>query len=165
MSTVEPVASRFEKILGQLRERGDVELANEVALIAREVASMQGRGRDAGAQPTASESALPVALEPGSDLMTADEAARALGIRSLNTVERWARERLLEGSLRGGHMMISRKSVDSMLASPALARQREYERNLAEVLDAVDAGDDPLPPMDMAHRGRKPWDAVAPPRR
>jgi hypothetical protein len=48
--------------------------------------------------------------------MTTGQAARALGIASLNTIKSWVRAGLLEGFQRGGRVMVSRASVERPLS-------------------------------------------------
>jgi excisionase family DNA binding protein len=151
MSTSKPLASRLEDVANRLRQRGDHELVDQLSGLALEVDALEQRV--SRAEPADSE--MP------STVMTTGEAARTLGIRSVNTIKRWAREGLLAGFQRGGRVMVSRESVEALLASPTLSEQREYEHRLAEAFDAIDPGDEPLPPSGMAHVGRKPWEHVA----
>jgi excisionase family DNA binding protein len=90
-------------------------------------------------------------------LLSTEEAAEILGVRSSNTVKRLAREGLLAGFQVGGRVKVTRASVERLRGSSALARQQDYERDLAEVLDPFDAGDEPLPPSELPHMGRVPW--------
>jgi excisionase family DNA binding protein len=101
----------------------------------------------------------PASKEP--ELISIEEAAELLGVRSVNTLKRWARDGLLEGSQVRGRVQVSRASVDRLLESALLTRQQEYERDLADVLDAFDAGDGPIPESELPHMGRAPWDSVA----
>jgi hypothetical protein len=59
-------------------------------------------------------------------------------------------------------MKVSRASIERMLESAVLARGQAWEREVDEVLDAFDAGDLPLPPSDVSHVGRAPWDRREP---
>jgi hypothetical protein len=93
------------------------------------------------------------------------EAARLLGLRSVPMVGRWVREGLLDGFLVGGAVMVSQASVERMLTSATLAEELAYERDLDEVLEAFDAGDEPLAPSSASSSGRAPWDGVAARRR
>ena len=104
--------------------------------------------------------AVPPTPEEAPELIGTDEAAKLLGIGSASTVMAWARHKLLEGFNVGGRVKVSRRSVDRLLGSEVLAREQEYERELAEVLEAFDAGDIELPPSDVSSRGRAPWDDV-----
>lgn len=51
----------------------------------------------------------------------AGAAARGLGVRSINTIKRWAREGRLDGVRRGGRLLVSAASV-----------QRHPDRSVAE---------------------------------
>lgn len=98
--------------------------------------------------------------EPAGGVMTTGEAAEALGVRSINTIKRWAGDGVLEGFRRGGRIVISRRSVETMLNKPELARQKSWEQRVAEALEGFDASDDDLSEMRAAHVGRKPWDYI-----
>jgi excisionase family DNA binding protein len=95
---------------------------------------------------------------PVRSLLSTGEAAALLGVRSINTIKRWASDGLLEGYRVGGRVKVTRASVETLLKSPIAEGQRKYERDLAAALDPFDAGDEPLPPTGRAHAGRKPWD-------
>ena len=98
--------------------------------------------------------------QPVGDLLSTGEAAAMLGVRSINTIKRWAGDGLLEGYRVGGRIKVTRSSVEALLKSPIAERQRTYEAELAAALDPFDAGDEPLPPTGHAHEGRKPWDTA-----
>src|SRR5688572_14409644 len=68
--------------------------------------------------------------DAGSDFVTTGEAARLLGVRSINTVKNWVREGMLEGSQVGGRMKVSRESIERMLTSAVLARERAWEHEV-----------------------------------
>ena len=96
--------------------------------------------------------------DPIGPLITTGQAARRLGIRSVNTIKRWAREGLLEGFRRGGRVLISERSVRKVANHPTLDGQRAFEHELDEALAPFDAGDEPVPATGQAWVGRKPWD-------
>src|SRR5271167_676170 len=88
-------------------------------------------------------------------LITTGEAARLLGVRSINTIKRWAIDGVLEGFRRGGRILVSRRSVERLVGSPPLAEQKKFEADQEEALAPFDVGDDePLPTSAMS--GRKP---------
>lgn len=93
-------------------------------------------------------------------VMSPDEAAKALGVRNVGMIGRWAREGLLDGCWVGGHLRVSRRSVERMVESPVVANERAFERRFDEVMEAFDFGDDELPPSVIPHAGRAPWDRV-----
>ena len=135
---------------------------NGLELAAQELEALTRDLRSQGASDVAErvQHALDLLRDPG-ELITTGQAAEQLGIRSTNTVKRWARQGLLEGFRRGGRVMVSQRSVQAMLAKPEIAREQSFEQELADVLDIFDAGDEPLPPSGMAHAGRKPWEQRA----
>jgi excisionase family DNA binding protein len=143
MTDVTSPLATLDEIADELAQRGDTQLAERTRSA---VAAL----RSASAPP---------------DLVSTGEAAKLLGIRSINTVKRWAREGLLDGFRIGGRVKVTRASVERMRESSVLAREQAYERKLAKVLDAFDAGDEPLPPSKLLHGGRAPWDSVAPERK
>ena len=103
----------------------------------------------------------PSSQTPTSALLSTGEAAAILGVRSINTIKRWAGDGILEGYRVGGRIKVTRASVEALLRSPIAERQQTYERDLGHALAPFDAGDDSLPPTGRAHEGRKPWGASA----
>src|SRR3954451_16121960 len=109
------------------------------ALVTR-VASLASRLRDAGHTQMAEELgvlATQIRTSPATwldDLLTPSEAAQALGVSSVNTVKRWAREGRLEGWQVGGGAWVSRRSVDSLKQAREVERQQEFERELDSAL-------------------------------
>ena len=95
--------------------------------------------------------------KPASELLTTGEAARLLGVRSVNTVKRWAADGILDGFRRGGRVLVSRQSVGRLLENSRLSVHQQRERELDDALAPFDAGDD-LPPEESATwDGRRPW--------
>jgi excisionase family DNA binding protein len=128
----------LDAVRGQLMAEGKNDMVEQVADVIRYL------------QPSA---ALPVV-----DLISTSEAATILGVRSINTVKRWAADGLLEGYCVGSRIKVTRASVEKILQSPIAERQRTYERELDAALAPFDAGDDPIPDTGRTHVGRKPWD-------
>jgi len=99
------------------------------------------------------------ASPPPDALITTGEAARMLGIRSVNTIKRWAADGLLEGYRRGARILVTRASVEAMLNDSRLERYKAWQQNLDEALAIFDIGDEPLPPSEASRwHGRKPWE-------
>ena len=69
------------------------------------------------------------------ELLTTGQAARALGVRSVNTVKQWVRQGTLEGVRRGSRLLVLRSSVDRLRdegkvghgASGDAARERDQD--------------------------------------
>jgi excisionase family DNA binding protein len=139
----EDVASELEEIRSQLRDRGDAALAEKLE---RHIADLRG--------------SISAPMPPGG-VVTTGEAARALGVRSVNTVKRWAAEGLLQGFRRGGRILISLESVEKLKRTSIVGRQREWEAGLDEALAPFDVGDEHLPPSDVTTLGNKPWEEHA----
>lgn len=96
------------------------------------------------------------------NMLTTTEAAQLLGIRSVNTIKRWASDGRLEGYRLGSRVLVSRPSVERMLNDAALSRQRSYEGKLDEALAPLDGDDEDVGALTGgAHRGRTPWSAGA----
>ena len=101
--------------------------------------------------------------EAVSELMTTGEAAQRLGVRSVNTVKRWAADGILEGFRRGGRVLVSRQSVERLREDSRLTVRQRRERALDEALAPFDAGDE-LPSSEPATwDGRRPWATNAAP--
>ena len=92
MTQSEVIARKLESLAENLTERDEMDLAQKVRSLIAEL-------RDG-----------PVA-DPTGGVMTTGEAARFLGVRSVFTIKRWAREGILDGYQRGGRILISRESV------------------------------------------------------
>src|SRR5438067_2139283 len=139
MADVTSPLDQLDEVADELARRGDEQLAEKAR-------AAVGPLRSANEPP---------------ELISVEEAAKLLGVRSVNTVMSWPRKGLLEGFNVGGRVKVTRASVERLLGSAVLAREHEYGRELAEVLDAFDAGGIELPPSDVSSRGRAPWDDVA----
>lgn len=132
MQQAETITRKLERVAEKLAERGQDDLAREVDAVVSDLRRNRGL------------------KDP--DVMTTGEAAAALGVRSVFTVKRWARDGILDGFRRGGRILITRASVERLLNSPTVAKQRAAEADLEE----FDAGEEALPPMPWL--GRKPWE-------
>jgi excisionase family DNA binding protein len=137
-SQLQRIVADLQEIRARAPSADRTELANEI-----------------GAVAAALQALVPVADED--TLLTTGDAASMLGVRSVNTIKRWARQGLLEGYRRGGRVLVSRRSVDRLRQSPTVAAEREYEQGLREALDAFDFGDAPCSPTSLTAAGRKPW--------
>ena len=144
MSQTNVAAEQLHDVLQKLRERGQDDLAVELEDIIH--------GLRVGAMP-----------EPPDGVITTGEAAAMLGVHSINTIKRWAREGQLEGFQRGGRVLVSRRSVLQLLQSPSLAKQRELERRVAQDLSAF-GSDEPPEGLGATWEGRRPWEQGAPAR-
>jgi hypothetical protein len=87
-----------------------------------------------------SASAVPQeVLETG--LVSPADAAQLLDLRSPSTVLALADQGLLEAFELGGQRLISRRSLEAALGSPALATQRRIEAQLWALLGREDEAD------------------------
>jgi excisionase family DNA binding protein len=141
MKCPEDVARELESVRVELEQSGQTALAQKVD---RSIADLRER--------------VTVSM-PEKGVMTTGEAAKKLGIRSVNTVKRWVNDGLLIGLRLGSRVMVTRESVDRLLESAVPERQRVWEQGLAEALAPFDAGDEELPPSAATTLGRKPWEA------
>jgi excisionase family DNA binding protein len=116
MSGSRPITSRLNDVARRLGERGETELEREVESIIAE---------------------LDRAKAPPLGLMTTGEAARELGVRSVFTIKRWAREGILEGFRRGGRILITRESVERLAQGPKVADERARDAQLVSVSTAM----------------------------
>ena len=142
MSTTQEALSDLEAVARELEDRGEADLAARVARSA-------------------------AALKPGADeqagALTTGQAAKELGIRSVNTIKQWAHSGKLRGFRLGGRMFITAESVRAMKDSALLDRQRAFEREIDEALAPFgDDGDDL--PTTLTTAGRRPWESDAPAR-
>jgi excisionase family DNA binding protein len=145
----ENLARELDLLSARLREQGQPELVAAVNRVRAEVERALGEA---------------VASAPR-EMLTTTEAAALLGVRSINTIKRWASEGRLEGFRLGSRVLVSRQSVEQMRQDAALGRQRAYEQGLAEALAPLSAtaedADDVAALTGQAHQGRKPWAARA----
>ena len=138
MSSVHQSLEKLEQLARELEQRGEATIARQIA---REVVSL----REQTSPPK---------------LMTPDEAAEALGVRSANMIRRWARDGKLEGYRQDGRIVVSARSVAGMSESPLVARERAREREFDEAMAPFCLRDDEeLDPEDLRSTwiGRKPW--------
>ena len=142
MTSVQESLSKLEQLAQELEQRGETSAAERIG---QEVAVLRA------------ETAPP-------KLMTTGEAAEALGIRSINTIKRWAQDGKLEGYRRGGRVLVSARSVEAMAESSLISRQRDIEREFDEALAPFEFGDGEVPELGMTSSGRKPWEHDAPAR-
>lgn len=136
MNKADSAVEDLERLAHELQERGEKAMAKRIE---RALAALEGDRR-------------------GSEVMTTGEAAQALGIRSVNTIKRWASDGLLEGFRRGGRVLVSRASVEAIKNHAALGKQVAFERELDEALSPFDIGDEPAPETSATWIGRRPWD-------
>src|SRR6266498_2238420 len=106
MDAVSESLDKLERLARELDQRGETSLAEQVE---REVATIR-------------------AQTSSPKLMTTGEAAAALGIRSVNTIKRWAQDGKLEGFRRGGRVLVSARSVAALAESSLITREHEFER-------------------------------------
>jgi len=145
MTTTELVRE-LDALSARLQARGE---CDAVATVSKAAQALRQREAETAAQ---------------NDMLTTSEAAARLGVRSVNTVKRWARDGRLKGYHLGGRVLVSRQSVEQMLQDSALGRQRAYEKDLAAALAPFESTQEEAAELTgMAHRGRKPWGTRAAP--
>jgi excisionase family DNA binding protein len=142
MSSIPESLEKLQQIANELEARGDASLS---ARLGREVAIL----REQTSPPK---------------LMTTGEAARALGIRSVSTIKRWAQDGKLEGFRRGGRVLVSARSVAAMAESSLIAREQAFDRALDEAYAPFGIDGAEIPALGAAWSGRKPWESNAPAR-
>ncbi len=141
MAELRTVEDDLRDITSELRLRGVSDLALRLEAMLATLEHSRGSGD-----------------QNDSSLLTTGEAAHQLGIRSVNTVKRWAVEGRLDGVRRGGRLMITKASVQRMLDCPTVAEQKRRESELGEALEPFDAGDEVVP-STSGWTGRKPWES------
>ncbi len=141
MSAGGAAVDELKTLAQELKDRGDSQLARRVDRAISALKAEQGRAE--------------------LDLMTTGEAAHALGIRSVNTIKRWAAQGLLDGFRRGGRVLVSRASVEKMKGHKSVKQEVTFERELDEALDPFDFGDEPVPEFFVSRTGRKPREQSA----
>ncbi len=96
---------------------------------------------------------------PEDGVMTTGQAARCLGIRSVNTIKRWAREGYLEGFRRGGRVFVSTRSVEHLRDRRQLREQIQAEVAVSDDLRAFGEEEEAVRPLGATWEGRRPWAA------
>ena len=135
------------------------EAVREIQTLVREL-EQDGQAERA-ARLSASVSALVAGASTGpGELMTTGEAAETLGVRSVNTIKRWVSDGLLEGFQRGGRMLVSKSSVDSLRNSRVVKARIAFDQRVQEAFAPFDDGDEAPDPSTMraAWEGRNPWE-------
>src|ERR1035437_5774516 len=138
MSRSDVIRKALEGVSGKLHERGQADLASEGDAVVS-VLRQDAEGN------------------PAVEMMTIEEAATLLGVRSLFTITRWAVEGILDGFRRGNQILVTRASVERILHTPRVAQLRAVDAEL----DPFDAGDEVVPRTSWS--GRRPWEASTPP--
>jgi excisionase family DNA binding protein len=105
---------------------------------------------------------LQVASPPPGGVITTGEAARLLGIRSVNTIKRWVHDGTLAGYRRGSRILVSRDSVDQLLDSSRVQQQQAWEQEITEALAPFDASEEEIPAPGETWTGKKPWPSASP---
>jgi excisionase family DNA binding protein len=139
------LVQRLTSLAARMRADGHAEMATDLDALAAEV--------------RASSETWP------GDLLTPAEAAVALGVHSVNTIKRWARDGQLEGYHIGGRILVSRRSVEAFQHASTLKRQRTFERDLDAALAPFDAtAEEAAALTEGTPTGRTPWrtNAAAP---
>jgi hypothetical protein len=131
------VIRQLEDARGHLQSRGDLDAVKSLdAIIDRLVDEMP---------PVEFSSAQ--FKPPAEDLVTAQEAAKLLGIRSSDMVLRWAREGILAFQVVDGHPRITRESIKKLANTRIVRDQRKIEVDLSKALAPFDATDEDLAEM------------------
>jgi hypothetical protein len=135
MSAIPESLDKLEQLAHELERRGEASIAKQIT---REVATLR------------TETAPP-------ELMTLDDATRALGLTSSVIVSHWARIGKLERYRQNGQVLVTARSVAALAESPIVARQIEWERELEEALAPFTFDD--IDPSEFGDTwvGRKPW--------
>lgn len=140
MKSLHKATAELEELRSALEHQGHTELAD--------------RARGVLATLRAAQT-LP---EPDGGVMTTGEAAKALGIHSVNTIKRWVGEGQLLGFRRGNRVMVSRHSVEQMANRTVVDEQRDREKQLLQDLREF-GSDEPLDEelLGSPWTGRRPW--------
>ena len=139
MKSTEEAVERLEIVASRLRERGAPDLADEVGTVIEHLAHV--------GEPS------PADLE----LVASGEAAALLGVRSINTIKKWAIDGLLDGYRRGGRIMVTRASIERMRAHPTVAAERAFAAKSDAAWAPFETDGRDLPPPTTVP-GRKPWE-------
>ncbi len=138
MARAETAEQRLAQLIGEVRRRAGDQLADELVRTLQGWASQSLSARRWLGQigeRSASES------EPPPELLSSGEAATLLGVRSVNTVKRWAREGLLEGYQVGGRVKVTRRSAEAFRDHPVSTGERQVERTLEAVMAPFDVSE------------------------
>lgn len=117
---------------------------------------------------TARQVALEYSQSDDPDWISTGEAAKILGVGSINTVKRWVAANKLRARRLGGErgwMQISRQSIQDLLNSqdPEMLHMQAQQRDWKNVNEAMDGELDEEVMEDLSWRnqtknGRLPWE-------
>jgi hypothetical protein len=136
MADTRMIENRLKDLSETLRQRGESDLATEVGEL---IATLQGEQEE----------------ERG--LVTTGEAARLLGVRSINTIKLWVWQGTLDGVKRGGRWLVTSESVRRVKDTPPVSQVRQREKQMKENLEEF-TGEDEGAPATNTWMGRKPWE-------
>jgi excisionase family DNA binding protein len=122
MSSATELARELERVSAVLQAAGRDQLANTV-----------NRAVEALRQ-------LEHAAVTERDFLTTTEAAKLLGVRSINTIKQWASQGRLEGYRLGSRVLVARWSVEQLLRDGALSPLHDYEREAEDALALIGGG-------------------------
>jgi excisionase family DNA binding protein len=156
MSSLESAVADLRALQSALRERGVSDLSEKMDQVIAEVSELA----------TGPASETKGKAGPRTDhfeTMTTGEAARFLGIKSVNTIKRWVRDGLLDGFQRGGRVVVSKESVQRMVDRSAVRCERDFDQRMEAAAEFGAREGEPTPDSDdsMVWSGRKPWEQDA----
>ena len=139
MKSTDEAVEQLESVASRMRERGAPDLADEIGTVIEQIVQV--------GEPAAADL----------DLVASGEAATLLGVRSINTIKKWAIDGLIDGYRRGGRIMVTRASIERMRTHPTVAAERAFAAKSDAAWGPFDMDGHDLPPPVTAP-GLKPWE-------